>query len=89
MNTTPTTEMALAPASQAAEPRKSARKRAGVASMLLLSTAAALFGLGLSSGTAQAEPITPAPQHWHHYCEWDHNWYWDDDFNNHCHHWGW
>jgi hypothetical protein len=89
MNTNHNPDLTPQPARPAASQRKSMGKRAGLASMLLVSTAAALFGLGVGSGTAQAEPIVPAPQHFHHYCDWDHQWYWDDDWHRHCHHHWW
>jgi hypothetical protein len=66
------------PARPAASQRMSVGKRAGLASVLLVSTAAALFGVGVGAGTAQAEPVAPAPQHFHHFCPWDRQWYWDD-----------
>jgi hypothetical protein len=63
---------------QPAAPKpKRITKRAALAATLLVSSSLALVGLGLGSGIAQAQPV-PAPQHYWHYCEWNHDWYFFD-----------
>jgi hypothetical protein len=58
--------------------RQSLAKRAAAAA--LLSGSMALAALGMTAGTAQAQPIAPVPQHWgYEYCSWA---WWDWD---HCH----
>lgn len=63
--------------------RQSLAKRAAAAA--LLSGSMALAGMGLTAGTAQAQPSIPAPQTWgHDYCSWA---WWDWE---HCHYyWHW
>jgi hypothetical protein len=72
------------PPASAAKP-KSIGKRAALAATLLVSSGLALAGLGLASGTAQADP-GPAPLHYqtHHDDDWYPWWCFDWDWD-HCH----
>ncbi|WP_418005030.1 hypothetical protein ACNO8X_09265 [Mycobacterium sp. PDNC021] len=63
--------------------RQSLAKRAVTAA--LVSGSMALAGLGMTAGTAQAQPSAPIPQTWgYQYCSWA---WWDWE---HCHYyWDW
>ena len=85
MNTEYNAEAAEDTVQPAAPKPKRITKRAALAATLLVSGGLALVGMGLGSGIAQAQPI-PAPQHFWHYCEWNHDWYFFDwDFDHYCH----